>query len=74
MVQAIPVPCDRPGPAVAAALQRLQAPQAARDFPGELMINRVQLRCGGSGCASVDTMLAKKSVICMKSDKGSPPG
>lgn len=62
MVQAIPVPCDWPGPAVAAALQRLQAPQIAGYFPGELMINRVQPCWGGSGCASVNAMLAKKKM------------
>lgn len=43
LVQAVPVSCDWPRPAVFAALQRLQAPQAAGHFPGlsKLMINQV---------------------------------
>lgn len=43
LVQAVPVSCDWPRPAVFAALQRLQAPQAAGHFPGlsKLMINQL---------------------------------
>lgn len=34
LVQAVPVPCDRPRPAVSAALQRLQASQTTGHIPG----------------------------------------
>lgn len=58
LVQAVPVPRDRPGPPLPAALQRLQAAQAARHLPGSSQLHAHQAeppRSAGQTTEAADT-------------------